>query len=456
MESKRVAVIGAGPSGVAQLRGFKLSANQGKKIPEVVCFEKQADAGGLWNLTWRVGIDENGEPVHTSMYKHLCSNGPKEALEFPDYSFEEHFGKCIPSFPPRPVLLDYIKAYFTKFQIENWIRFSTVVRDVKFDNQTKKFTVKVHDYKANKTYSEEFDYVVNASGHYHTPNYPEFPGFPDFEGEILHSHDYRDARIYKGKNLLVIGRSYSAEDIASQCYKFGAKNIYISWRSAPLGFKWPEGVKEVPLLQKVDKKTAYFKDGTTAEVDVIILCTGFRHHYPHFHEDIRLDSPNCLWLDQLYKGVVWKKNPQCFYLGAQDQFFTFNMFGTQAWYVRDIILGDIKVPDTIEEMDKRDKYFMEQVHKLKTPIDMINFQGDHIIDLLKETDYNRDKFDVEGMKKAFFDWEEDKVENIMTFRDKTFKSLITGNMQAEPYLPWLKDFTQTTEEYLALGKNNSK
>ena len=56
------------------------------------------------------GIDQFGEPVHGSMYRGLWSNGPKEALEFPDYTFEDHFKKAIPSFPPREVLFDYLKG----------------------------------------------------------------------------------------------------------------------------------------------------------------------------------------------------------------------------------------------------------------------------------------------------------------------------------------------------------
>ena len=56
-------------------------------------------------------MDDHGEPVHGSMYRYLWSNGPKEAsLEFPDYTFEDHFGKPIPSFPPREVLFDYLKG----------------------------------------------------------------------------------------------------------------------------------------------------------------------------------------------------------------------------------------------------------------------------------------------------------------------------------------------------------
>lgn len=55
-------------------------------------------------------MNENGEPCHGSMYRHLWSNGPKESLEFADYSFEEHFGKQIDSYPPRAATFGYIEG----------------------------------------------------------------------------------------------------------------------------------------------------------------------------------------------------------------------------------------------------------------------------------------------------------------------------------------------------------
>ena len=49
--------------------------------------------------------------MHGSMYRNLWSNAPKEAnLEYPDYTFEDHFGKPIGSYPPREVLYDYLKG----------------------------------------------------------------------------------------------------------------------------------------------------------------------------------------------------------------------------------------------------------------------------------------------------------------------------------------------------------
>ena len=62
--TSRVAIIGAGPCGTAQLRAFQSASKAGGEIPEMVCFEKQEDLGGLWNYTWRTGVDEYGEPVH--------------------------------------------------------------------------------------------------------------------------------------------------------------------------------------------------------------------------------------------------------------------------------------------------------------------------------------------------------------------------------------------------------
>ena len=82
--TKRIAIIGAGPSGLAQLRAFAAAKRKGADIPEVVCFEKQSDWGGLWNYTWRTGVDEYGNQCHGSMYRYLWSNGPKEGLEFAD------------------------------------------------------------------------------------------------------------------------------------------------------------------------------------------------------------------------------------------------------------------------------------------------------------------------------------------------------------------------------------
>jgi len=443
VSAKRIAVIGAGPSGLAQLRAFQSAEAKGEEIPEVVCFEKQSNWGGLWNYTWRTGLDQYGEPVHGSMYRYLWSNGPKEGLEFADYSFEEHFGKQIASYPPRAVLFDYIEGRVKKAGVRDWIRFETVVRRVDYENG--KFTVTVKDLPNDREYSEEFDHVVCASGHFSTPNVPEFEGFDTFKGRVLHAHDFRDALEFKDQDILIVGTSYSAEDIGSQCWKYGAKSITVSHRTAAMGYDWPENWAEVPLLTKVVGNTAHFKDGTSKDVDAIILCTGYLHHFPFMAEDLRLKTPNVLASNDLYKGVAYVHNPELFYLGMQDQWFTFNMFDAQAWWVRDAIMGKISIPDkTTMEADVTDRQAREAA--IEDDYQSIWYQGDYTKELIEETDYP--SFDVEGACQAFKEWKGHKKKGIMTFRNNGYKSVITGTMAPEHHTPWKDALDDSLEVYL--------
>src|SRR5690554_3369453 len=158
----RVAIIGAGPSGLAQLRAFQSAQQNGQQIPELVCYEKQSDWGGLWNYSWRTGLDQHGEPVHGSMYRYLWSNGPKEGLEFADYSFDEHFGRTIGSYPPREVLWDYIKGRVEKADVRKYIRFNCPVRQVIWNEQSQTFSVTAHDHNTDLVSTEEFDHVIVA------------------------------------------------------------------------------------------------------------------------------------------------------------------------------------------------------------------------------------------------------------------------------------------------------
>ncbi len=445
----RIAIIGAGPSGMAQLRAFQSAKAKGLEIPEIVCFEKQNDWGGQWNYTWRTGIDEHGEPVHSSMYRYLWSNGPKEALEFADYTFDEHFKKPIASYPPREVLWDYINGRAEKANIKNLVRFNTAVQQISYDEHSQQFTVSVEDYENQCHYSEQFDYVVVASGHFSTPKVPVYDGFERFHGRILHAHDFRDAREFKGKNVLLIGSSYSAEDIGSQCYKYGAKQIYSCYRNKPMGFKWPRNWFEKKQLLRVDEDTAYFGDGSSAKVDAIILCTGYLHHFPFIEDQLRLRTHNCLYPLGLYQGVVWEKNPRLFYLAMQDQWYTFNMFDAQAWYVRDIILGKITLPE-IEEMQQHTHALHQQEQKLTTDEQTARFQGNYVKRLIAETDYP--SFNIDAVHDIFMQWKKHKKENIMGFRDKTYRSVMTGKMAKVHHTPWLYALDDSLDSYLEDAK----
>ncbi|CAF3234493.1 unnamed protein product [Rotaria socialis] len=452
---KRIAIIGAGPSGLSQLIAFK-QAEQEQRV-ELVCFERQAEWGGLWQYTALVGTYSCGEPIHSSMYRQLWSNGPKELLEYADYSFEQHFGRSITSYPPRAILYDYIIGRAAAADVRKFIHFRTTVRHVDFDDNTQQFHVTVQDLLANELQKDLiFDHVIVATGHYTIPNMPDFEGLSTFPGRVLHSHDYRGADEFVGKNLLIIGGSYSAEDIAIQCYKFGAGSITISYRSCPMAFKWPEAIKEVPLLQRIDGHTAYFKDGTSVDnIDCVILCTGYRHNHSYMAEPLRFQCTSNLYIpNNLYKGIFWSAEPRLAYLGMQNQLYTLNMFDIQAALVRDVFLDTVKLPDDDDKKRQEDIAKWQAREKTLSPEDHEGFsdlQTDYLDDVTSCCDQNTvPKFDLQRVNAGFYKFFHDKKENLITYRDQTFTSIFPPFKEASTSkIQWINNKDDSIQGYLA-------
>lgn len=61
----KVAIIGAGVAGLASARRCLESGY------EVVVYERSKRVGGTWVYDERIGLDEFGLPIHTSMYQNL-------------------------------------------------------------------------------------------------------------------------------------------------------------------------------------------------------------------------------------------------------------------------------------------------------------------------------------------------------------------------------------------------
>jgi trimethylamine monooxygenase len=115
---------------------------------------------------------------------------------------------------------------------------------------------------------------------------------------------------------MVVGTSFSAEDIASIAYKNGATRLVCCYRNNPMPYKnWPECFSNHKLPTNIEGSKVHFEDGTAIDVDVIIMCTGFNLHYPFMDEKIRLKSKNQIVPDGLYKTVIWPDNNKLMYLG---------------------------------------------------------------------------------------------------------------------------------------------
>jgi trimethylamine monooxygenase len=134
------------------------------------------------------------------------------------------------------------------------------------------------------------------------------------------------------------------------------------------------------------------------------------------------------------------------YIGMQDQYYTFNMFDAQAWYARDVMMGKIKLPSA-QEMHADTLKWREMEEKVADPEMGIDFQTEYMRDLLAPTDYPR--LDIDKVAALFKEWEHHKVEGILTYRNHSYPSVVTGNMAPVHHTPWMKAMDDSLEAFLA-------
>ncbi|MEU7583837.1 NAD(P)/FAD-dependent oxidoreductase [Streptomyces sp. NPDC041068] len=75
--------------------------------------------------------------------------------------------------------------------------------------------------------------VVIATGYNHTPHLPDWPGRDTWSGELLHAGDYRNAKPYAGKDVLVVGVGNTGAEIAVDLVEGGAARVRLAVRTAP-------------------------------------------------------------------------------------------------------------------------------------------------------------------------------------------------------------------------------
>lgn len=227
--------------------------------------------------------------------------------------------------------------------------------------------------------------------------------------------------------------------------KYGAASVTIAYRNAPMGFGWPDGIAEVPALQHLDGRTAHFADGSVRDVDAIILCTGYQHHFPFIDPALRLTTTNNLYPGGLYKGVVWTANPKLMYLGMQDQYYTFSMFDAQAFVARDVVLGRLPLPGN-DAMAADVAAWLGRYAEVASVMEQIDFQTDYVRDLMTLTDYPA--FDLDMVRQHFVTWEHDKDDSITGYRDKSFASPCTGTVGPAPHTTWWDELDDSLARFL--------
>eukprot|EP00283_Hemiselmis_rufescens_P007675 CAMPEP_0173429610 /NCGR_PEP_ID=MMETSP1357-20121228/8276_1 /TAXON_ID=77926 /ORGANISM="Hemiselmis rufescens, Strain PCC563" /LENGTH=179 /DNA_ID=CAMNT_0014393817 /DNA_START=109 /DNA_END=645 /DNA_ORIENTATION=+ len=104
---KRVGVIGAGAAGLAAAKEMR------KQGHDVTVIEQATEVGGVWCYDEAVEDDPlskgSRRRVHSSMYRSLRTNLPREVMSFSDFPFDESFSPL--RYPPHTVVRDYLAAY---------------------------------------------------------------------------------------------------------------------------------------------------------------------------------------------------------------------------------------------------------------------------------------------------------------------------------------------------------
>jgi trimethylamine monooxygenase len=121
------------------------------------------------------------------------------------------------------------------------------------------------------------------------------------------------------------------------------------------------------------------------------------------------------------------------------------MFDAQAWYARDVMMGKIQLPDAKGQKEHFEKWRTRE-GTLKGDEEMITYQGDYIMALISETDYP--SFDTEAIKQSFMEWGQNKAQDVMTFRDFSHTSTMTGSKATTHHTLWLEAMDDSMECYL--------
>jgi len=185
---KPYVVIGAGPMGLCTVRRL---AEQ--NIP--VCgFEIHSGVGGLWDIN---------NPTST-MYEsaHLISS--KRMTEFADFPMKDE----VATYPRHDEMAAYLSDYAEHFNLQQYYRFNTRVDNIEPNGKDWHVSF-THN---NKKETLDCAGVLLANGTLHEPRHGNFSG--RFNGEMLHSCQYRSADVFAGKRVLIIGCGNSACDIA--------------------------------------------------------------------------------------------------------------------------------------------------------------------------------------------------------------------------------------------------
>ncbi|KAL5320927.1 hypothetical protein ACEPPN_011737 [Leptodophora sp. 'Broadleaf-Isolate-01'] len=398
---KSVAVIGAGPAGAIAVDALA----QEKAFDTIRVFERREKAGGCWiadpeghvqqypdfdriasrtpDVTLPIPSKLPTKTPHntqyrfseTSIYPTLETNIDAFAMSFSQEPFPEErtelnikrHGVDSP-FRHWKAVEGYLQNLLNRNGYQDLVTYNATVELVRKDQERGKWVLTLRQPLENgeedRWWTEEFDAVVVAPGHYTVPFIPHTPGLAelarDFPGVVEHSKAWREPEKYRGKRTVVVGASISGPDISHALADIteAPLNCVVRGKYHPYffdyAFQHPNILRRPPIThitsnRSTNERTVHFEDGTKLEnVEHIIFGTGYSwtlHFLPTLASTIRNNR-----LPNLYQHIFWNSDPTLCFVGAIAAGFTFKVFEWQAVLAARFLAGRITLPPVEEQI----------------------------------------------------------------------------------------------------------
>ncbi|MGB0100868.1 MAG: NAD(P)/FAD-dependent oxidoreductase [Nocardioides sp.] len=189
---RRIAVIGAGPAGIAAGRELLRQGFTGLTI-----IDAQDGPGGTWRLHTYPGL-----ACDVWAHSYTFTYAPN-----PDWSA---------NYAPQPEILAYLERCAAEFGLTPHLLLDTRVVAARLQDDL--------TWRLCTDRGEEltFDVVINAMGNQHTPVYPDVPGLDSFTGTSFHGTRWDHDVDLRGKRVAVVGSAASAVQIVPEVAKQAA------------------------------------------------------------------------------------------------------------------------------------------------------------------------------------------------------------------------------------------